>query len=162
MTSNNSTTQERFVATRTIAAPPAAVFAVLANPTRHKDTEPGDWVRDAIDTAPITGTGHVFAMNMYLDQAGGDYVTYNLVTEFEPDKTISWSTGSLDESGQHVPGGWWWRYDLAPNGEGTDVTLTYDWAETPQAFRDQIGGMPPFPIGFIKESLAALDRAVTA
>lgn len=158
---SNLTAQERFVATRTVAAPPAAVFAVLANPARHKDTEPGDWVRDAVDTAPITSTGQVFAMNMYLDQAGGDYVTHNLVTEFEPDKTISWSTGSLDESGQHVPGGWWWRYDLTPNGDRTDVTLTYDWAGTPQAFRDQIGGMPPFPIGFIEESLAALDRAVT-
>ena len=158
---STSTAQERFVATRTIAAPPAAVFAVLANPARHKDTEPGDWVRDAVDTAPITSTGQVFAMNMYLDQAGGDYVTYNRVTEFEPDTTVGWSTGSLDESGEHVPGGWWWRYDLAPNGDGTDVTLTYDWAGTPQAFRDQIGGMPPFPIGFIEESLAALDRAVT-
>ena len=46
--------------------------------------------------------------------------------------------------------------------DATDVTLTYDWAGTPQAFRDQIGGMPPFPIGFIEESLAALDRAVTS
>lgn len=158
---SNSTTQERFVATRTIAAAPAAVFAVLANPARHKDTEPGDWVRDAVDSAPITGTGQVFAMNMYLDLAGGDYVTYNLVTTFEQDKTVGWSTGSLNESGEHTPGGWWWRYDLAPNGDGTDVTLTYDWTDTPQAFRDQIGGMPPFPIAFIEESLAALDRAVT-
>lgn len=41
------------------------------------------------------------------------------------------------------------------------MILTYDWTDTPQAFRDQIGGMPPFPIGFIEESLAALDRAVT-
>jgi hypothetical protein len=98
---------------------------------------------------------------MYLDQAGGDYVTYNLVTEFQPEKTIAWSTGSLDESGQHNPGGWWWRYDLTPNGDGTDVTLTYDWTGTPQAFRDQIGGMPPFALGFIEESLVALDRAVT-
>jgi uncharacterized protein YndB with AHSA1/START domain len=158
---STSTAQERYVATRTIAAPPSAVFAVLANPARHKETEPGDWVRDAVDPAPITGTGQVFAMNMYLDQAGGDYVTYNLVTEFQPEKTIAWSTGSLDESGQHNPGGWWWRYDLTPNGDGTDVTLTYDWTGTPQAFRDQIGGMPPFALGFIEESLVALDRAVT-
>ncbi|CAM5688722.1 ATPase [Mycolicibacterium aubagnense] len=93
---SNSIAQERFVATRTIAAPPAAVFAVLANPARHKDTEPGDWVRDAVDPAPITGAGQVFAMNMYLDQAGGDYITYNLVTAFEPNKTVAWSTGSLD------------------------------------------------------------------
>ena len=58
---------ERYVVTRTIAATPEQIFAVLADPSRHQNTEPGDWVRDAVDTAPITGTGQVFAMNMYLD-----------------------------------------------------------------------------------------------
>ncbi len=36
-------TVERFVVTRTITAPPAEVFAVLADPARHQETEPGDW-----------------------------------------------------------------------------------------------------------------------
>ena len=44
------TTDERYTVTRTIAATPAAIFAILSDPARHKDTEPGDWVRDAIDT----------------------------------------------------------------------------------------------------------------
>ena len=127
------------------------IFAVLANPSRHKDTEPSDWVRDAVDDNPITSTGQIFAMNMYLDKAGGDYITYNLVTEFEPDRTIAWKTGSLDESGQHNPGGWFWRYDLAPNGADTDVTLTYDWTDTSQEFRDQVGGMPLFGEDFIED-----------
>ncbi|MGB8403254.1 MAG: SRPBCC family protein [Mycobacterium sp.] len=154
-------TDERYAVTRTIAATPTAVFAILADPTRHQETEPGDWVRDAVDHTPITAAGQIFAMNMFLVQAGGDYVTHNLVTAFEPDQTIAWSTGNLTDAGEHNPGGWWWRYDLAPNGAETDVTLTYDWAATPQAFRDQVGGMPPFPETFIEESLAALDRAVT-
>jgi hypothetical protein len=160
----DSPTNERYVVTRTIAATPTAVFAVLADPTRHKETEPGDWVRDAVDSTPITAAGQVFAMNMFLDQAGGDYVTHNRVTAFEPDRAIAWSTGSLTESGEHRPGGWWWRYDLAPSAtsaDSTDVTLTYDWTGTPQAFRDQVGGMPPFEETFIEQSLAALDRAVT-
>ena len=72
-------TTERYVVTRTIPASPAAVFAVLADPTRHKDTEPGDWVRDAIDTEPITASGQMFAVNMFLEQAGGHYVMHNLV-----------------------------------------------------------------------------------
>jgi hypothetical protein len=59
-------TTERYVVTRTIAAAPAEIFAVLADPSRHCNTEPGDWVRDAVDTAPITGTGQMFAMNMFL------------------------------------------------------------------------------------------------
>lgn len=154
-------TDERYVVTRTIAAPSAEIFALVANPARHKETEPSDWVRDAVDAEPITEVGQMFAVNMYFDKAGGDYVTYNVVTEFEPDRTIAWKTGSLDESGQHNPGGWFWRYDLNPNDEATDVTLTYDWTATSQEFRDQVGGMPLFPQEFIEESLASLERAVS-
>ena len=58
-------------------------------------------------------------------------------------------------------GGWFWRYDLAPNGHHTDVTLTYDWTGTPQTFRDQVGGMPIFPEDYLAASLATLERSVT-
>ena len=150
---------ERYVVTRTIAASPATIFAVLTDPTRHQDTEPGDWVRDAIDTDPVTARGQMFAMNMYLEQAGGHYVMHNVVTEFAEDRTIAWLPGQLDDSGTHSPGGWFWRYDLAPNGADTDVTLTYDWSGTAQEFRDTIG-VPVFPVQFIEESLAALEHAV--
>ena len=160
MTSEQNPAAERFVVTRTIAASPSAVFAVLADPVRHGDTEPGDWVRDAVSTDPITAAGQIFVMNMFLEFAGGHYVIHNLVTDFEPDRTIGWRPGQLDDSGNHQPGGWWWRYDLAANGEGTDVTLTYDWTGTPQSFRDQVGGMPPFAPAYLEESLAALERSV--
>lgn len=152
-------TVERYVVTRTIPTSPANVFRVLADPTRHKDTEPGDWVRDAIDTAPITHQGQMFAVNMYLDLAGGHYVMHNLVTAFEQDRAIAWLPGQLDESGEHAPGGWWWRYDLAPNGEHTDVTMTYDWSGTTQEFRDTIG-VPVFEPDFIEQSLETLEHAV--
>lgn len=154
-------TDERWVATRTIPATPAAIFAILSNPTRHQDTEPTDWVRDAIDTGPITRTGQIFAMNMYLESIGGPYVMHNLVTVFEQDKAIAWSPGSLDADGNHNAAGWWWRYDLAPNGSGTDVTLTYDWSGTPQKFRDEVGTPPPFERQFLDDSLEALERAAT-
>jgi hypothetical protein len=154
-----ATTAERYVVTRNIAATPAAIFAVLADPTRHQDTQPGDWVRDAVNGTPITGTGQMFGVNMYLEAAGGHYVMHNLVTDFDDDRTIEWLPGQLDELGQHSPGGWRWRYDLTPSGGGTDVTLTYDWSGTSQAFRDQIG-VPVFGIDYIEESLAALERAV--
>lgn len=152
---------ECLIVTRTIPASPAAIFAVLADPARHRDTEPGDWVRDAVAVDPISGIGQIFAMNMHLDAAGGDYVTHNLVTEFEPDRVIAWMTGRLDEAGNHALGGWFWRYDLVPHGDRTDVTLTYDWTATPQEFRDQIGVMPPFPEEYLRASLAALERSVT-
>jgi hypothetical protein len=152
-------TEERYVVTRTIPATAAEVFAVLADPTRHKHTEPGDWVRDAVDTEPITASGQMFAVNMFLEQAGGHYVMHNLVTEFERDKTIAWLPGQLTEDGAHGPGGWWWRYDLRPNGDNTEVTLTYDWSGTEQEFRDTVG-VPVFGVEFIEESLASLERAL--
>jgi len=152
-------TDERYVVTRTIAATPAEIFAVLSDPARHKDTEPGDWVRDAIDTERVTACGQMFAVNMFLEQAGGHYVMHNVVTEFDQDRSIGWLPGQLDESGNHNPGGWTWRYDLVPTAAGTDVTLTYDWSGTVQSFRDNVG-VPVFPEQFIEESLAALERAV--
>jgi hypothetical protein len=153
-------TAERYVVTRTIAATPAEIFAVLVDPSRHQNTEPTDWVRDAVDTAPITGTGQIFAMNMYLTRAGGDYVTHNLVNVFEKDRAIGWVPGQLGDAGSHAPGGWFWRYDLAPNGDGTDVTLTYDWSGTPQDFRDRVGRMPIFAEDYLAASLATLAESV--
>lgn len=101
-------------------------------------------------------------MNMYLTQAGGDYVTHNLVNVFERDRSIGWLPGTLDDSGNHTPGGWFWRYDLAPNGDHTDVTLTYDWSGTPQAFRDRVGQMPIFGEDYLAASLATLERSVAS
>jgi hypothetical protein len=152
---------EQYVVTRTIAATPGEIFAVLADPSRHQNTEPSDWVRDAVDTAPITRAGQMFAMNMYLERAGGDYVTHNVVNVFDADRAIGWVPGRLDEAGVHSPGRWFWRYDLAPNGDRTDVTLTYDWTATPQQFRDQVGGMPVFPEDYLAASLQSLERSVT-
>ncbi|CAJ1584391.1 SRPBCC family protein [[Mycobacterium] wendilense] len=153
--------KERFVLTRTIAASPAQVFAVLSDPARHRDIEPSDWVRDAVEPRRIAGVGETFAMNMFLEFAGGHYVMHNVVDVFEADRSIGWLPGTLDEDGNHQPGGWSWRYDLAANGSGTEVTLTYDWAGTPQSFRDMVGGMPPFDESYLVDSLAALERSVT-
>ena len=153
-------TTERYVVTRTIPATPAQIFAVLADPARHCTTEPTNWVRDAVDTTPITGTGQMFAMNMFLEQAGGNYVVHNLVNVFDTDRAIGWMPGQLDDAGNHSPGGWFWRYDLAPNGDRTDVTLTYDWSGTPQDFREHVAALPMFGEDYLAASLATLERSV--
>jgi hypothetical protein len=57
-----SANAERYVVTRAIAATPGEIFAVLADPSRHRITEPTDWVRDSVDTARITGAGQTFAI----------------------------------------------------------------------------------------------------
>ncbi len=155
-------TIERFTSRRTIAAPPSTVFAFLSDPSNHQYTEPTDWVRDAVDTTVITGPGQTFAVNMYLEQAGGHYVMHNVVTAFERDRIIAWLPCSQNTDGELQAGGWWWRYDLTSHDDGTRVTLTYDWSDTPAAIRDEIGGMPAVPMSFLDDSLASLDTAIRA
>jgi hypothetical protein len=79
---------------------------------------------------------------------------------FEKDRAIGWLPGVLDDAGNHTAGGWFWRYDLAPNGPSTDVTLTYDWSATPQEFRDRVGQMPLFSEDYLAASLASLERSL--
>ena len=153
-------TIERFTAARTIAAPPSTVFAFLSDPNNHQHSEPTDWVRDAVDTTLITGPGQTFAVNMYLEQAGGHYVMHNVVTAFERDRVIAWLPCTQKSDGSLEAGGWWWRYDVAPHDDGTRVTLTYDWTDTPAATRDQIGGTPAVPNIFLDDSLSSLDAAI--
>ncbi|MBY4108360.1 SRPBCC family protein [Rhodococcus fascians] len=153
---------ERFTSNRTVAAPPATVFAFLSDPSNHQHTEPTDWVRDAVDTTLITGPGQTFAVNMYLEQAGGHYVMHNVVTAFERDRIIAWLPCSQNSDGELDAGGWWWRYDLASQNDGTRVTLTYDWSDTSAAMRAEIGGMPAVPMSFLDDSLASLDTAIRA
>lgn len=173
-----SDTNEQMQATAHIDASPAEVFAFLCDPANHQRTEPTDWVRDAITAEPITGAGQLFGVHMYLKQVGGHYDMHNLVTEFETDRTIAWLPGTLDDEGTHQPGGWWWRYDIEPadassaattntgttdTGTAADasaVTLTYDWNGTPAEFREQVGGMPPFPPKYLDNSLAELKKAL--
>lgn len=151
---------EHIIATRTIDAPVHAIFAVLRDPARHQDTEPTDWVRDAIDPTMITGAGQIFSMNMHFGDENGDYRIDNTVTTFEPDHAISWDPGQADENGQVTPGGWRWRYDLEEKDTGTEVRLTYDWSRTTQEIRDQFGGFPVVSPDYLDQSLQALEQTV--
>lgn len=153
-------TAEQHVRRRTIAASPEQIFAVLTDPAQHRFTEPGDWVRDALDPEPLSEVGQIFGVEMFLEQAGGRYEMHNKVSAFEPGRTIAWVPGQL-ANGEWGAGGWWWRYDLTPADRGTEVTMTYDWSEVPAAVREQFGGMPVLPPEFLDASLEALDRHVT-
>lgn len=161
-TASDARGEERYVSTRTIAAPAESIFAILSDPERHQETEPGDWVRAALNEDKITGVGQIFGVNMHITSSAVDYVMHNRVTSYEPQRVIAWEPGRLNDRGELDTGGWVWRYDLssADAGGSTEVTLSYDWSNTPQQVRDQIGGLPPFPPAFLAESLQALERAV--
>jgi uncharacterized protein YndB with AHSA1/START domain len=155
-------TNESLNARIVIDAPAEAVFAVLADPVSHPAIDGTGWVAKAIDEPALAGTGQVFRMAMYHDNhPDGSYEMANEVRVFDPPRAIAWAPGQ-DRAGDGTLqfGEWIWRYDLAPAGTGTEVTLTYDWSAVPEFLRQHIQ-FPPFGVGHLERSLRHLaDLAV--
>lgn len=116
MSSDDPTVPDRVVrVTRTVAAPPTAIFELLADPARHAEIDGSGSVRAAADDAPERLTlGSRFGMRMKI---GAPYRITNEVVEFDEPNVIAW---------RHL-GGHVWRYRLEPTDEGTSVTEEFDW-----------------------------------
>jgi uncharacterized protein YndB with AHSA1/START domain len=149
-------------ATMVINAPAEAIFAVLADPTKHAAIDGTGWVCETLDSAPLTAAGQIFRMSMYHpNHPDGTYQTANRVQVFDQPSTISWEPGYDAGDGILRFGGWIWRYDLTPAGPSdTTVRLTYDWSAVPDSIREHIG-FPPFPPEHLDNSLAHLAELVT-
>jgi uncharacterized protein YndB with AHSA1/START domain len=154
---------ETVSATTIINAPAEAIFAVLADPGNHAAIDGTGWVREPLDSQPLTAAGQVFRMGMYhANHPDGNYRMANRVQVFDPPQAISWEPGQDASDGDLRFGGWVWRYDLVPAGpSGTRVTLSYDWSAVPSSLRQHIG-FPPFPPDHLDKSLAHLADLVTA
>ncbi len=149
-------------ATTVINAPAEAIFAVLADPARHHAIDGTGWVRETLDSEPLTATGQIFRMSMYHpNHPDGIYQMANRVQVFDPPSTISWEPGNEADDGTLSFPGWAWRYDLTPAGpSNTAVTLSYDWSAVPDSIRQHIG-FPPFPREHLGNSLIHLAELVT-
>jgi hypothetical protein len=151
---------ERVTASTTIEAAPAAVFAVLADPSVHADIDGTGWVRGSLHGDRITAAGQVFRMAMYHENhPDKDYKIANLVEVFDEPRAIAWKPGTESpETGELSFGGWTWRYDLEATGPSrTTVTLTYDWSAVGPEVREYLQ-FPPFPRDHLDNSLQHLSN----
>jgi uncharacterized protein YndB with AHSA1/START domain len=100
----------------TVDAPPAVVFAILADPRQHSRIDGSGSVGSVLRApARITARGQTFTVRMKL--FGVPYVIRNRVVEFEADRRIAWRHFTANR----------WRYELAPTADGgTTVTETFD------------------------------------
>ncbi len=151
--------EDSLSATTVINASVEEIFAALADPATHAAIDGTGWVTDNVESQPLTTAGQVFRMAMYHPHhPDGSYETANQVEVFDPPTAISWKTGYYDDDGELQFGGWFWRYDLRPDGPGrTTVTLLYDWSATSAETRKLIG-FPPFPVAHLENSLAHLAK----
>ena len=108
---------------RTIAAPAATIFAVIADPTRHRDIDGSGTVKAAKNVPTKLGLGAKFGMNMRL---GLPYSMVNTVIEYEKDRRIAWQTLPPYPLVGRFAGGRIWRYELQPVEGGTLVRESWD------------------------------------
>ena len=107
--------QRAVSASALVAAPPEAVFALLADPHRHHELDGSGAVGRAVSGPRRLQLGDRFRMHMRI---GLPYRVTNRVVELEADRRIAWCHFARAI----------WRYDLAPADGGTRVTETFDWA----------------------------------
>jgi uncharacterized protein YndB with AHSA1/START domain len=120
---------------RLVPASPAAVFRVLANPTRHIDLDGSGMLRGAVTETAVARVGDVFVMRMYYADHG-HYEMNNHVVEYEQDRRIAWEPeAGRGHPGHDAPGARWghrWAYTLSPaEPSGTLVTESYDCSRAP-------------------------------
>lgn len=112
---------------RIIKAPPAEIFALLADAARHQEFDGSGTLRGTrADSRPLS-LGTKFGMSMHV---GVGYKTSNEVIEFEQDRRIAWQTSGL----AGLIGGRIWRYELEPVEGGTRVQETWDISVDKQRF----------------------------
>jgi uncharacterized protein YndB with AHSA1/START domain len=110
-------------AERVIAAPPEAIFDLLADASRHLDLDGSGQLRGVTPGTPEgLSLGATFGMSMHM---GVGYSMVNTVIEFEENRRIAWQSKLAGRWG-HVLGGRIWRYELEPVGDGTLVRESWD------------------------------------
>lgn len=110
---------------RLIPAPASEIFALIADPNRHKDIDGSGTVRDARGKVERLRLGSTFGMSMKM---GVPYAMESTVIEFEEDRRLAWQTRGPTRIGKLV-GGRIWRYELEPTDGGTLVRETWDISE---------------------------------
>ena len=107
-------------ASREIAAEPAEIFELIADPVQQPRWDGNDNLAEAADGQRISGTGDVFVMT-----TTSGSVRENHVVEFEEGRRVAWTPADPGRA----PAGHLWRWELDPvDGSRTRVTHTYDWS----------------------------------
>lgn len=154
---------DQITVTKTVAASPQALFAVLSQPAKHTEIDGAAMLRGLDGPGEVSGVGDQFVMKMYND-ALGDYEMKSTITTFEQDKAIGWAPqihpldGYTDKLGDVQAKGHTYTWILEEAGSGqTKVTQVYDWSEVQdEGFR---GFFPMLTEDQLSESI---DKAAAA
>ena len=149
---------ERIEVARTIPAPPAEIFAVLADPQGHVAIDGSGMLMDA-EGEPVAAVGDEFLVHMDREGLGdlpmGRYDVTVQITAFERDREIAWTIlGTVKPAIGHVYG-----YRLEAGEDGTRVTSYYDWSGISDEWRKR-AIFPVISEESLRATLGILERTV--
>jgi hypothetical protein len=118
-----------------VAAAPDVVWAIVSDidvPTRFSaELVRAEWL-DGADRAAL---GARFEGHNH-HEAVGTWTTTSTVVACEPRRAFAWAVGDPDHPSAT------WRFDLAPDGDGTHVTFTTELGPGPSGLTAAIEAMP--------------------
>lgn len=108
-------------ASRTVAAPAATIFELIADPANQPRWDGNDNLSEAAPGQRVRAVGDVFTMLLH-----GGVPRENHIVEFDEGRLIAWRPAEPATP----PPGHLWRWQLAPiDDTHTLVTHTYDWTQ---------------------------------
>ena len=108
-----------------MAAPPLRVWELVSDVTRIGEYSPETFEAEWLDGADGPAVGARFRGHVKRNGIGPIYWTTCRVVACEPGREFAFGVGGGDNP-LNV-----WRYQLVPNGDGTDVTESFELARTP-------------------------------
>lgn len=108
---------------RVIPAPAEKIFALIADPERHREIDGSGTVGEARDVEGELALGSEFGMNMHWFVP---YAMKSRVIEFERNRRLAWQTVPTYAIAEKFAAGRIWRYELEPVEGGTLVRESWD------------------------------------
>ena len=108
---------------RVIPAAADRIFALIADPRRHREIDGSGTVRDVRKLPDKVELGSKFGMSM---KVGVPYSMESTVIEYEEGRRLAWQTRPPGRIPGKLAGGRIWRYELEPVEGGTRVRESWD------------------------------------